>query len=197
MKSDSEAGVGRISSMGAAVAAIIIPKLLYLLDWTPHSHTSYHGLISIVWMSSIAGELNIIYLYMVDSPLNCDYVTITRWIALRSGLKGLVTAVAPLISARVHRLGGAAGWICVAGTEYSAWHSRIFGFMIQGPDSIQNNWSEFWLKISHFCFFIFQQKVLKSSKFKSKAFLLESNFFSIELGPDLSAIKVNTPKSQH
>ena len=63
---------------------------------------------------SISGELNIIYLYMVDSPLHCDYVTITRWIALRSGLKGLVTAVAPLITARVHRVG--AGWICVAGT---------------------------------------------------------------------------------
>ena len=51
---------------------------------------------------------------MVDSPLHCDYVTITRWIALRSGLKGLVTAVAPLVTARV-RSAGAAGWICVAG----------------------------------------------------------------------------------
>ena len=51
---------------------------------------------------------------MVDSPLQCDYVTVTRWIALRSGLKGIVTAVAPIISARVHRT-GAAGWICVAG----------------------------------------------------------------------------------
>ena len=74
-------------------------------------------------MSSIAGELNIIYLYMVDSPLNCDYVTITRWIALRSGLKGLVTAVAPLVSARVHR--ASAGWICVAGMVHAFPHNWI------------------------------------------------------------------------
>ena len=69
--------------------------------------------------------MNIIYLYMVDSPLQCDYVTITRWIALRSGLKGIVTAVAPIISARVHRT-GAAGWICVAG-ENKAYRAGWIG----------------------------------------------------------------------
>ena len=54
---------------------------------------------------------------MVDSPLHCDYATVTQWIALRSGLKSLVTAAAPLISAKVRRAGNsaAAGWLCIAG----------------------------------------------------------------------------------
>jgi hypothetical protein len=57
--------------------------------------------------------MNIIYLYMRDAPHSFSFKTYTYWITLRFGLKGLVTAIAPVINMKLLSVGS--GWICVAG----------------------------------------------------------------------------------